>query len=701
MPKVHGLWRVVVIVVTCGLLLFIWRSPHRDDLEKFWSTAAAVVAVSLTVIVGARSAATKTAGKGRERALEGVADLLGGAVKDQWARAAAERQLLYPEPIPVRWERSPRSIAGPVSAAVNSRQFAPLPGLAAVRQGQLHRGGLRDLHAIYGGLGSGRMVIVGAPGSGKSAAAVLLVLAAVRHREQVPGKDQPRVPVPVMFTVHGWDPNTEQVQDWLAARLRQTYPLFAGKCGAADASALVRHGKIAAILDGLDEMPERLRPVALRALSGQADFRVVVLTRCAEMDAAAENSLLEGAVALELQDVLPSTSADYLASVERDPPPAGWRELIGRVRRAPDSPIAKALSNPLALTLVRDTYRSRDDVRELLDFCLADGNGASREDIIDHLLDRVLPAAYARRPGDPPPRYDLQTAQHALHRIAGRMNQDGARDLKWWDIPTWATPATPRVVATMLTVGLVIGLAAWVAVGFVLVGIWVGLMSGITFGLAGSNASPILAPVRWRRMLADWSVVALGLMAVTAPLVVWAGGRFAGMGAVFMGFSILIGRMNGIWLSNWGVTSRPGVGNASALSPLTSWRRDRTWGFSQALTLAPIPLGMGLIAGLAGGGVARGLGAGVVLELGLLAWACSMAWWRASLAFAQLAVCWHTPVRLLRFLEDARGRNVLRTVGPFYQFRHARLQDRLAEQAATARDSDRQDRQAVRPAETV
>ncbi len=34
----------------------------------------------------------------------------------------------------------------------------------------------------------------------------------------------------------------------------------------------------------------------------------------------------------------------------------------------------------------------------------------------------------------------------------------------------------------------------------------------------------------------------------------------------------------------------------------------------------------------------------------------------------------------MRFLQDARSRSVLRTVGPAYQFRHARLQDRLAAQ---------------------
>ena len=56
--------------------------------------------------------------------------------------------------------------------------------------------------------------------------------------------------------------------------------------------------------------------------------------------------------------------------------------------------------------------------------------------------------------------------------------------------------------------------------------------------------------------------------------------------------------------------------------------------------------------------------------------------WPTCLTFAQLAMRWHTPVRLMRFLEDARERDVLRTVGPVYQFRHARLQDRLAEQAS-------------------
>jgi hypothetical protein len=91
----------------------------------------------------------------------------------------------------------------------------------------------------------------------------------------------------------------------------------------------------------------------------------------------------------------------------------------------------------------------------------------------------------------------------------------------------------------------------------------------------------------------------------------------------------------------------------------------------------------GLVIGFMGGsaiGLTTGLTAGLAvgLTLGPAAGFMYSMTWAASLTFVQLAVRRRTPVRLVRFLEDARDRNVLRTVGPVYQFRHARLQDRLA-----------------------
>ena len=327
---------------------------------------------------------------GRSRTLDDVADQLAEAVKDQWTGAAMDRRLLPLDPIPVRWQRPSQPLTGPISEAVGSELSGSLPGLPRAEEGQLQQGQLPELHAVYGGLGSGRLVIVGAPGSGKSSAAVLLVLAALKHREN--SENRPLVPVPIMFTLHGWDPNAQRVQDWLSARLRQTYSQFAGKRGAAEAAALVAADKVAVILDGLDEMPSELRPVALQTLSQQATFRLVVLARSTEMTAAAKHGFLEGAAALELQDVDPATAAAYLTRVQRSPPPLAWRELTDRLRRAPDTPIARALSSPLTLTLVRDAYRDcddevRDEVREFLGFC--DTVARDAEDIENYLLDRV------------------------------------------------------------------------------------------------------------------------------------------------------------------------------------------------------------------------------------------------------------------------------------------------------------------------
>lgn len=70
----------------------------------------------------------------------------------------------------------------------------------------------------------------------------------------------------------------------------------------------------------------------------------------------------------------------------------------------------------------------------------------------------------------------------------------------------------------------------------------------------------------------------------------------------------------------------------------------------------------------------------VFLGLGLVSGLIYPETWATSLACTHLAIRRRTPIQLMRFLDDARERDVLRTVGPVYQFRHARLQDLLAAQ---------------------
>jgi hypothetical protein len=86
----------------------------------------------------------------------------------------------------------------------------------------------------------------------------------------------------------------------------------------------------------------------------------------------------------------------------------------------------------------------------------------------------------------------------------------------------------------------------------------------------------------------------------------------------------------------------------------------------------------GSVAGLAGGLVA-GVPVGIVggLDFGLLPGR-HHAWLAYLIATYRLARGHRLPRRLMPFLDDMHRLGLLRAVGPFYQFRHAELQEHLA-----------------------
>ena len=609
------------------MLYEVWQSPDRNGLATFWSLVlgVGVALVSLTVWVGRRSLPAPTPDALQ---LASLADELAAQIRDQWTRAASDRGLLQYEPIPVRWRVPKAALAGSNVAAAASRRFQPLPGLQRVGVGQLASGDINDLHAIYGGLGSGRLVIAGAPGAGKSSAGVLLMRRALAHRAEATADQRLQIPVPVMFSLAGWNPQIEPVTKWLDAVMCLTYPVLAGK-RRGWTRRLIDDGWITLVLDGLDEIAEHLRPVALEALSQQVTFRLVLLTRADEMEAAAAISQLDGAAAVELQEVDAAVAADYLLQVQLDQVPQQWLELASRLRAAPDGPLAQALSSPLALTLVRDTFRGTGYAEQLASFCNAADQSTSPEEIMGELLDRVLPAAYAARPGGHKQRYDLPTARRALGSIANLMNQDEILELRWWQLPEW-TPSAPRVIST------------WLVCGFV---------ASIIGALIGEKISGV--------------GVVLGVIF-----------------CLIMMFSVLAmasaEQADGI--------SRRHADAWSSLTPVTSWRSDFKRGLKIAILSAAV-VGAAVGALLATATSFEGamiLGVGVALAIAIATAVTSTATWPLCLALIQLSVRYGTPIRLLSFLESARKQNVLRTVGPVYQFRHARLQDRLAGRAKAA-----------------
>jgi hypothetical protein len=89
------------------------------------------------------------------------------------------------------------------------------------------------------------------------------------------------------------------------------------------------------------------------------------------------------------------------------------------------------------------------------------------------------------------------------------------------------------------------------------------------------------------------------------------------------------------------------------------------------LQFEPPNTGSHTILGLIAYGVTGGLACGCV---GML----SRAWGTYAVSRLWLALHGNLPWRLMRFLDDAHRRGVLRQSGAMYQFRHARVQDYLA-----------------------
>jgi hypothetical protein len=139
-----------------------------------------------------------------------------------------------------------------------------------------------------------------------------------------------------------------------------------------------------------------------------------VLTRTTELVAAIRNGHLRGAAALEFLPIGPLQAAEYLASGLIDPLPARWQHVVTHLREHPEGVLAQALDTPLMLTLVRDTYGPGDAVDELID----GSRFPTREAVENHLLDRVLTAAYTLHPGRPIPLYTVDQARRWLGQLA-------------------------------------------------------------------------------------------------------------------------------------------------------------------------------------------------------------------------------------------------------------------------------------------
>ncbi|MFI6011432.1 helix-turn-helix domain-containing protein [Streptomyces sp. NPDC051243] len=448
--------------------------------------------------------------------LADATEQLAKAVAARWRREEEQRQIQDPYPLPVRWKVADEGL---IDHWTNIRRLPP----GAANDPLDLSGRLEQIAEKYRDIPSRRLVVLGRSGSGKTILTLRFVLDHVRTRT-------PDEPVPVIFSIGAWDPTAITLRDWLTEQLMRDHPGTAARApGSANlASALVDSGRVLPVLDGFDEIADRLRRPALEALNATT-LPLVLTSRPGQYAAAVkETDVLTAAAALELTDLTLDDLAAYLPRTTRKPARANptqgaWDPVLaelaeqsaqgelaelaeqsaqGELREPgnsaerereqpaadPASPLATVLTTPLMVSLARTIYSDTPD-RDPSDL-LDTRRFGTPEELEDHLLDNFIPTVYRHRPRNGPRDRDPDRARHWLGYLAVHLTRHRTPDLAWWRLGNGPS-RTARAFVTALVTGLAIGLidgAASVAfhgrlAGSLVDGLLVGLLAGLMFGL--------------------------------------------------------------------------------------------------------------------------------------------------------------------------------------------------------------------------
>ena len=557
-----------------------------------------------------------------------ISDALATAIGAQWQDKARVQRLNDPYPLPVAWGPADANLADSwdmlVRLATSGAGWPPPAGTWAADPGDLAGSG-GDLVDVLARVPTGRLVVLGEPGTGKTTLMVRLVLDLLARRA-------PDGPVPVLVSLATWNPAAEDLRDWLAAQLTRDHPALAATAprslgGNTRAGALLAAGLILPILDGLDEVPSSLLSATISRINDslRPGTSVVVTSRTADYKRAVwspggTDVTLRAAAVVELRRLDMRTVGDYLkAGANTAEGRARWDDVL--VRLGPETPLAHVLSNPQMISLASIIYNPRpgEDTgalskpTELLD--LADETAIERK-----LLDAFISSVYRDFPrgGRQAERWFTFIAQH-LQRL-------GTPDLAWWHL----SAALRRKRQSLALLGSSV-------IGFALLVAWLGLGLGL-----GRKA--------------------------------WPGSNIETGFLVF----VILTAMSAVAI----LMRKPRQPNQlTALDPISVLRRARmsaiiqalVSGFSALLALILIPRLFNQELAFA----VASVGACYVAVI----FAMTTVWGNFQLARVWCATQDKLPFLLFAFLDDAERRGVLRRAGPVYQFRHVLLQEVLADPA--------------------
>lgn len=673
---------------------------------------------------------------------ENLVDQLAASVERQWLLEVQIRRLNEPYPLPVSWvDADPELMDSWQSLEELARTGAGWPAPAssdawAASQDDLVGAG-NELATIMARVPTGRLLILGEPGSGKTMLIIRLVLDLLKARA-------PGAPVPFLVGLASWDPRTQKLDSWLAAQLVIAHPMLAAAAGTGSrAEALLAAGLIIPILDGLDEIPDVLQGTAVTQINDalMPGQHAVVTCRTeqyvnAVISPAGEGMRLRAAAAIVLDPLTAATISRYLlADANSAAAKTRWAPVIDSL--GTQAPVAQALTTPLAVSLARTIYNPRPGervgaLRDPAELC--DAELTDRAAVESLLLDGLIPASY-RQPG----RWSAPQAEQCLTFLASHLEYTvESSDYAWWQLPR----AAPIEVRSWPTFIVVSGVISWLLIVIVtmIMSVTAGWLSLLAIGLPAGLRSSIEGA-------AEAAFVAV-LLAAAAQLGVLfvsrsrptrrsardeanahgfnSGTRGNQAPALTRGLPFSLRRLIGALVGSLTVCLLFGVvvnqrsetphrlapafiiglivglalglaaafagvtGNlAETSSPKVTLARDRRAAVVRGLVIG---LALGLLGGIMLAAFSQSLtgqqdfativffglvGAAAGLPFISLGMGQDTEWLPYTLARGWFAMRGQLPWRLMGFLSDAHQRGVLRQAGSFYQFRHIVLQQRL------------------------
>lgn len=601
----------------------------------------------------------------QDRTYDQIVDDLARVVAQQQQGSEEHHSIADPRPMRLTW-----SVTDTARTAMAGVRWES----AGVMAPHTFSGGLSQAGELAGRVPSRRLVVLGQAGAGKTVFAIRLIRDLLAAR--TPGD-----PVPLLLPLGAWNPGTQRLPDWMVARLLQDYKGLRRKVkthvGPAKtlAATLVDTGRIVPVLDGLDEITSELRGEAIAAINRLGpDPPLVITSRVAEYLEAVSTAGrgLTRAAIVELHPLGLAEVRDYLretGAAER------WQPVLGELDGNPDGPLAQTLRVPLMLWLARTVYAAP---------ATAPGTLCSLPDrvaIQDHLLDHWIPAVY---PDHPTPaasaRYHAGDALAWLAFVARHLRASGTPDLAWWQLHHTVRSVAPTC---RYLIGGVIGFgfgqldSPTYAVVVTILGLL--MMSGRFPGLRKvaklDDPPPQVAALSSRGFRNEFSARTRGalLLVVAAFVLILINPHWGFMTPVV----ILVLSLSAMALFMWdlksttdGITSKTDLDRVSGVATTLRDDRAQALGWSSvAIFLVTMPIS-----------VLFGIESALFLS-GALAFMFFLgsAYCRFVLTRLALALRGRLPWRTMTFLADAHRRGVLRQAGAVYQFRHARLRDRLAD----------------------